>query len=149
MKTQKQISEPPSAHSVFVAGAKWWQYHCNGSTAFPSEVDAMEAEALRRFGHVNAQDEIGQVITELTTRFDAELIAKSAEEIAAEWYFSWEENSGVVWNTYKFSDILESHKRRWRRWEEHHNGSCCIVERVRDKYVMARVREFLAALAAH
>ena len=78
-----------------------------------------------------------------------DLLALSAEEIAAEWYWRWEEGKSVDWNTYKFSGILELHKRRWRAWEEHHNGSVCVVERVRDKYVMPRVREFLSALAAH
>jgi hypothetical protein len=34
----------------FVAGAKWWQFKANGATAFPSEVDEMEEEALRRYG---------------------------------------------------------------------------------------------------
>ena len=95
------------------------------------------------------KEEIGEVITGLVVSFDTDLLALSADEIAAEWYWRWEEDRSIEWNTYKFSDILELHKRRWRRWEEHHNGSCCVVERVRDKYVMPRVREFLAALAAH
>lgn len=95
------------------------------------------------------KEEIGEVITGLAASFDADLLALSADDIAAEWYWRWEEDRSIEWNTYKFSDILELHKRRWRRWEEHHNGSCCVVERVRDKYVMPRVREFLTALEAH
>jgi hypothetical protein len=35
---------------AFVNGAKWWQFHANKATAFPSEVDEMEDEAIRRFG---------------------------------------------------------------------------------------------------
>jgi hypothetical protein len=35
---------------AFVDGAKWWQFHNNGATAFPSERDEMEAEAVRRYG---------------------------------------------------------------------------------------------------
>lgn len=35
---------------AFVLGAKWWQFEANGATAFPSEVDQMEAEAVRRYG---------------------------------------------------------------------------------------------------
>lgn len=95
------------------------------------------------------KDDIAEVITSMAESFDAELLAKSADEIASEWYWKWDDRRGADWNTYKFSDILELHKRRWRRWEEHHNGSCCVVERVRDKYVMPRVREFLAELRAH
>ena len=95
------------------------------------------------------KEQIGEVLTGFAERANTELLALSADEIAAEWYWRWEDERSIEWNTYKFSDILELHKRRWRRWEEHHNGSCCVVERVRDKYVMPRVREFLAALAAH
>lgn len=35
---------------AFVDGAKWWQFHQSKFTAFPSEVDEMEAEAVRRYG---------------------------------------------------------------------------------------------------
>jgi hypothetical protein len=92
------------------------------------------------------KEELGKCIESMVSRFDAELFALSAEEIAAEWFWRWETNRSKEWNTYQFSDILELHKRRWRRWEEHHNGSSCVVERVRDKYVMPRVSEFLLAL---
>lgn len=95
------------------------------------------------------KEDIGDVITGLAASFDADLLALSADDIAAEWHWRWEEDRSIEWNTYKFSDILELHKRRWRRWEEHHNGFFCVVERVRYKYVMPRVREFLAALEAH
>lgn len=94
-------------------------------------------------------EQVGETLARLAASVDADLLALSADEIAAEWYWRWEENRSAEWNTYKFSDILELHKRRWRRWEEHHNGSSCVVERVRDKYVMPKVREFLAALAEH
>lgn len=95
------------------------------------------------------KEQIGEAITSMAALFDAELMAMSADEIAAEWFWAWDECQSVEWNTYKFSDILELHKKRWRRWEERHNGHICVVERVRDKYVMPRVREFLAELAAH
>lgn len=35
---------------AFVDGAQWWQFHANGATAFPSERDEMEAEAVKRYG---------------------------------------------------------------------------------------------------
>lgn len=40
---------------AFVAGAKWWQFKANGATAFASEVDEMEAEAVRRYGEPAAE----------------------------------------------------------------------------------------------
>ncbi|MEN9490782.1 MAG: hypothetical protein RJA63_1231 [Pseudomonadota bacterium] len=95
------------------------------------------------------QEQIGDVLTAIAARADSELMALEDTALAAEWYWRWEEGRSIEWNTYKFSDALEAHKWRCRRWEERHNGSCCVVERVRDKYVMPRVREFLAALATH
>ena len=92
------------------------------------------------------KEHIEEVLTALSDRANSELLALSAEEIAAEWYWSWDDSRSIEWNTYMFSDILELHKRRWRRWEEHHNGPSGVVERVRDKYVMPRVREFIKAL---
>ncbi len=38
---------------TFVEGAKWWQWKNCGSTAFASELDLMEAEAVARFGEPN------------------------------------------------------------------------------------------------
>ncbi|HWR77916.1 MAG TPA: hypothetical protein VN283_12010 [Thiobacillus sp.] len=95
------------------------------------------------------KEQIGEVLTSIVARADSELIALDEAGLAAQWYWRWEEGRSIEWNTYKFSDALEMHKRRCRRWEEHHNGNACVVERVRDKYVMPRVREFLEALAAH
>lgn len=35
---------------AFVEGAKWWQFHHNGSTMFGSERDDAEVEAVKRYG---------------------------------------------------------------------------------------------------
>lgn len=94
-------------------------------------------------------DELAKTMISLASSFGKDLLEKSGPEIAAEWYFKWDETRNIEQNIYEFSDILELHKRRWKKWEEHHNGHVCAVERVRDKYVMPRVREFLALLAAH
>lgn len=91
---------------------------------------------------------IGEVITSLATGFDNELFALSQDDLADQWYFKWDDHGGMAWNLYQFSDMLEMHKRRCRRWEEHHNGYECVVERVRDKYLMPRVRTFVVELSA-
>lgn len=39
-----------SVQRAFVDGAKWWQFHANGATAWSSEVRDMETEAIRRYG---------------------------------------------------------------------------------------------------
>jgi len=91
-------------------------------------------------------EDVNEVLTRLVDRSDAELMALEEHEMAADWSWRWDGGMNIEWNTYRFSQELETHKWRCRRWEERHNGSCCVVERVRDKYVMPRVREFLEAL---
>lgn len=95
------------------------------------------------------QEDIENALTSMVSRFDAELLATPENELEKRWHFKWDNKASIEWNTYKFSDMLEGYKRSCRRWEEHHNGNCCVVERVRDKYLMPKVREFLAALQAH
>ena len=93
--------------------------------------------------------ELEQVLTSLTRRLDAELLALSERELAERWFFRWNPAASLEWNLYKFSDSLEMFKRSCRQWEEHHNGGGCVVERVRDKYLMPKIRAFTAELNAH
>jgi hypothetical protein len=95
------------------------------------------------------KETIGEVLTSMVSRFDAELLATPESELEKRWHFQWDDKASIEWNVYKFSDMLESYKRSCRKWEDHHNGSCCVVERVRDKYLMPKVREFIAAVHAH
>lgn len=95
------------------------------------------------------REDIGQVLTSIASRFDEELLSTPECELEKNWHFKWDETASIEWNTYKFSDMLEMFKRTCRRWEEHHNGSGCVVERVRDKYLMPKIRGFLAELQAH
>lgn len=92
---------------------------------------------------------IKEVLTAIVSRSDAELLSMTHEELKAEWYFEWNPSASDEWNLYKFCDFIELHRNRYRRWEEHHNGSCCVVERVRDTYLMPRIKEFMALLKAH
>lgn len=84
-----------------------------------------------------------EVLNKIESRYIDELLSKSQEEIVDEWYFVWDDSKTKEYNSYNFFKILELHSSRWRRWEEHHNGPCCVVERVRDKYIMPRIKEFL------
>lgn len=90
--------------------------------------------------------EIAEVLTTLSTRYKENLYSKSQEELEQYWYFKWSDKSSVEWNIYQFSSNLESYKRNCRDWETEHNGSCCVVECVRDTYLMPKIREFLKTL---
>lgn len=86
------------------------------------------------------------VMLDIVKRADDELFSKSESEVAGEWWWKWNEKMSVAMNVYEFSDMLELYKRRCEQWEGHHYGTCCVVERVRDKYLMPRIKEFLTHL---
>jgi hypothetical protein len=92
------------------------------------------------------KEDIGNALVSFAKRVDYELFSCTEEEVSERWYWSWDENKSVEWNTYQFFDMLHLHRSQCRRWEEHHNGSCCVVERVRDKYLMPRIEQFLECL---
>lgn len=93
--------------------------------------------------------DIAQVLSHVLFADNKELWALTDAELAAQWHFTWEADKSVSWNLYRFSDALELHKRRCRRWEEHHHGHSRVVERVRDKYLMPRIKEVESFLVAH
>ena len=95
------------------------------------------------------EKDIADVVENLIQRSDKGLLELSGEGIADEWYFIWDDEQGIEWNTYMFSDELEAYKRRCRKWEEHHNGPTCVVERVRIRYLMPKINGFLVELAKH
>lgn len=92
---------------------------------------------------------LGEVITDLVKSFDDDLYSKTSSELNEEWYWSWKPEYSVEYNTYKFFDMLALHQRVCRRWEEKHNGRTCVVERVRDKYLMPKIKQFLEILENH
>lgn len=86
---------------------------------------------------------IHDVLTHIVSKSHTELLVLTQDELKARWYFRIDPKASPAWNLYKFSDALEHYKRDCRKWEEHHHGSCCVVERVRDTYLMPRINEFL------
>jgi len=93
-------------------------------------------------------DDIKNVIGGILKRANDELASLEEEDLEKFWYFQWDSTRGHEWNLYKFTDMLDLYRSQCRRWEEMHNGSCCVVERVRDKYLMPKIRAFLAQQAA-
>lgn len=69
-------------------------------------------------------------------------------ELERFWFFKYDPDRSVEWNMYQFNDMLNLYKRKCREWEETHNGISCVVERVRDRYLMPKIEEFTAATKA-
>lgn len=93
------------------------------------------------------EKDIDDVVTALHRSFSDELHATPPDGLDRYWFFCWDATKSTEWNTYQFHDLLKLYGAQCRRWEEHHNGISCVVERVRDKYLMPKIREFLSALA--
>jgi len=90
------------------------------------------------------KEDIGNMITTMAKSFEDELYGTEQEQLDAEyWHFKWDDSASLEWNVYQFHDLLKLYGSFCRRWEEHHSGSCCVVERVRDKYLMPKIRAFI------
>jgi hypothetical protein len=89
---------------------------------------------------------IPEVVEGMIARMEADLMAKSQPELAADWWFRWDDERPIEWNVYEFAGCLDHYRRECRQWEERYNGRVCVVERVRDRYLMPRIREFLDCL---
>ncbi len=90
----------------------------------------------------NQGENIRHVIQSLADTFDAELFACEQSDLEKNWHFKFDFDRSLAFNIYQFQDLLELYRRFCRRWEEHHNGPICVVERVRDKYLLPKINQF-------
>lgn len=72
-----------------------------------------------------------------------ELYKKTQEELEYYWYFKFNNNISNECNLYEFIKMIELYKSYCIKWEEYHNDHVCIVERVREKYLMPKINAFL------
>ena len=94
------------------------------------------------------EKEIGDTIIALAKSFDDELMEKPENELEEYWHFKWDDSVSIEWNIYHFHDMLKLYGNFCRRWEESKNGSCCIVERVRDQYLMPKIKQFVKQITS-
>jgi hypothetical protein len=94
-------------------------------------------------------DAIATVLGGIVESSDRELPESTQEDLEKYWFFRWDDKKSPEWNTYKFHDMLKLYGSWCRRWEEMHHGSCCVVERVRDKYLLPKIREFVQSMRHH
>jgi len=93
--------------------------------------------------------DVKEIITSLSKSFDDELFSKSQDEIEEYWHFEFDNMNTAVNNLYNFHKMLSLYSSFCRRWEEHHNGNCCVVERVRDKYLAPKIKIFVEDFLAN
>lgn len=90
------------------------------------------------------EKDVENVLTSILQRSNDELLSCKEDELDGKYFhFKWNDNKPDHLNLYEFYQCLYLFSSSVRKWEEHHNGSCCVVERVRDKYLMPKIKEFL------
>ena len=93
------------------------------------------------------QKGIGEVLSHIVRTSREKLLSTPADKLEQDyWLFRFDDTKSAFWNIYQFSERLEAYKRDMRRWEEHHNGSMCVVERVRDRYLKPQINKFAEQL---
>lgn len=91
---------------------------------------------------------IGDVLTGIMQRQKDEYLAMAQADLEERWFFRYDPKASVAWNIYQFQDLLRLYGGACRKWEEMHNGSSCVVERVRDTYLMPKIKDFEQTLRA-
>lgn len=86
--------------------------------------------------------EIGNALTGMMHMFDDEYARMSQADLESRWHFRFDPSRSLEANIYHFQDMLRLYGGSCRRWEEKHNGSSCVVERVRDTYLMPKICKF-------
>lgn len=86
--------------------------------------------------------DITNAITSLCDSFQAELLEKTQEGLEDYWHFKYNPLLSLEINLYHFHDMLALYGNFCMHWEEAKHGSCCVVERVRDQYLMPKINDF-------
>lgn len=89
------------------------------------------------------QDAMEKVINSIIESQKKELFSKTQEELEYYWSYDFNNINAPKIKLYTFYDALKNYEYNCSQWEEHHNGSICIVERVREKYILPKIKRFL------
>lgn len=79
------------------------------------------------------------VTRSIAARSDAQLRALPQQSLEDSWFFRWDATASLEYNLYQFFDLLDLYARKCERWEHLHGGHVCLVERVRDGYVLPKI----------
>ena len=92
------------------------------------------------------KDALDQVLGHIINTFEQDLYNKTRDQLEQYWHWSWDNSNSIEWNVYSFFRSLQIYECFCRRWEGKHEGHCCVVERVRDRYLLPKISEFLIIL---
>lgn len=93
--------------------------------------------------------DVADVISGILTRTRVRLVEMNQVDLERFWFFQYDESRSKVANTYEFYKMLNLYGSKCRQWEDMHNGSACVVERVRDTYLLPKIEQFIRSLEGH
>ena len=85
---------------------------------------------------------IKDVCNSIIKKADKELYSKTKKELEEYFYFDFNKAQDNVYSYYKFFQALEIYRNFCEQWEEYHNGSIMVVERVRNNYLIPKIWRF-------
>lgn len=90
-----------------------------------------------------AHSDLAGFLTTLSKRMKNDVVSLSREDLERYWDFESDPAASKAWNVYQFHRALSTYGSVCRQWEEAHNGYACVVERVRDRYLLPKIRAFV------
>jgi hypothetical protein len=84
-----------------------------------------------------------QAARAITAHADAHIRSLPQPALEDSWFFRWDATAPLDQNIYEFFDLLDLYARTCERWEHLHGGHVRLVERVRDRYVLPKIRWLL------
>lgn len=87
--------------------------------------------------------DISMVINGILDAGRRELENMTQADLDQYWFYHSDPKRTPEQDAYEFFDLLELYRKQCRAWEEMHNGSVCVVERVRDAYLMPKIKQFV------
>lgn len=95
---------------------------------------------------IDFKDILSQVTSKIDQDYREEIQVSSEDQIRNKWFFRYEPDLSREQNLYHFFQMMELYNKMVRDWEKMHNGYQLVTERVRDKYLMPRIRDFIKDL---
>ena len=122
--------------------ASWFACTTYADAELPTELKVRSNADMEKI----TSDDISKVLGGILKQTDTELLACTQEQLERYWFFRWNPDQSKAWNFYEFHELLGLYRRKCRQWEEHYNGHVCVVERVRDKYLLPKIEAFIEQL---
>ena len=108
-----------------------------------------DADEESRMTKEEFQGALNTVCLSIVERGKEELRQKTQAELETYWFFVYDNDRSKDQNLYEFQSMLDLYQRQCREWETMHHGPSCVVERVRDNYLMPKIKQFLEELEKH